>query len=209
MDFAQILKIGGGVVGFVVGLFKVVPSMYEFITKSSKKVQPKMAMSFLGGSTSNFRMNDNMYSPFSYHNMGGFTQDDMSAMSFDYQLTWNFTLNITNQTDIPAFEVRLLPLDEKVAVTLSITPKIDVTKPFTAHQTESFIVICQREHRSGGVEAAAKTKEYPFHKLRLEYKNKHGVEFATEVFPGKEFPGVLDDASKNVYLRMEAQKSRS
>lgn len=166
-----------------------------FRKKKPILTQPKLAISIINGGRGRFRANDVMYTPFELGEDRVITFDQQKLIAFDWNLSWNFTLKITNQTEYPAYNVRVCPFPhEEEMVKMHLTKPIDPTTAFKPHETEEFEVVCRLDYRARAEEADVIIKSFPFKKLRIEYTNTAGEKFATE------FSTVETDVEKkNVY----------
>jgi hypothetical protein len=197
VDTATIVKVGTALGAGLLAAFKLVPTAktaYEWLSKrnADKKAQPKLALSLHGGSRSRFRCNDRIYAPFPHEPGEPFTLQEQEWIQYDWELSWRFRLNITNQAEHVGYKVRLIA-PAHPGIRFTISPEIDYTKPFVSHKTEVYDITCTTRSRGTGAEADVILHEYPFEILRIEYANTKEVRFATEFYPAKE------DEQKNVY----------
>lgn len=199
----QAIVIGGTVGGGLLTLFKGYPMAKAAIELYQKKrVQPKLAISFINGSRMRGRANDAMYHPFELGEDRVITFNQQKLLSFDWQLKWNFIINITNQTEHTAYKVRLIPFPhEEQYISIHFTPSIDYTKAFTANKTETYEVVCVQNYRCTSEEADVMIKKYPMQKLRIEHSNSSDFRFATDYITNEP-----DVENKNVYHKLGKPK---
>jgi hypothetical protein len=181
-----LLWIGGiaaavAIVTFIVTFPQQAKAFFDLFQKKKTILsQPKLAISLVNGGRGRFRANDVMYHPFELGPDRVITFDQQKLLAFDWDLTWNFTLKITNQTEHPAYNVRIIDFPhEEQFVKMHLTPSIDTTTPFKPHEVESFEVVCQLNYRATAEEADIIIKNYPFKALRIEYTNTAGEKFST------------------------------
>jgi hypothetical protein len=188
-----------GIFGLAVALYQPVK---DFITyRRQRRVsppQPTLAISLSTGSRMRGRANDHMYHPFELAEDRVITFEQQQQLGYDWDLMWSFKLKITNQTDVTAYKVKIMPFGvEEQHVRINLKQAIDYTRAFIPNETADFDVTCNVNYRGRADEADAIIKKYPFKELRIEYSNMDGERFAT-VFSALE----TDDDKKNQYLRL-------
>jgi hypothetical protein len=191
------------IISFILASPQQIKAFFDLFRKKKLVLsQPRLAISLINGGRGRFRANDVMYHPFELGEDRVITFDQQKLLAFDWNLTWNFTLKITNQTEYTAYNVRIADFPhEEQFVQMHLTPPIDITTPFKPHDTEAFEVVCRLNHRATAEEADVIIKNYPFKALRIEYTNPAGDKFAT-VFSTAE----LQVDKKNQYLDLGKSK---
>lgn len=191
------------IIGLLAAFYQPFKDLFGFINrKKPSPAQPKLAMNLVNGSRMRGRANDIMYHPFELNEDRVITWEQQQLLSFDWNLRWNFTLKITNQTEYPAYNTQICPFPhEEQFVKMHLTPSIDPTVAFKPHETKEFEVVCNFSYRAKPEEADDIIKNYPFKELRIEYMNTSGRKFATT------FSTVEPDAEKrNRYEEINSRK---
>lgn len=184
----------------IIGIFSFIAN-YAAISEwwnkitTNKNAQPKLAISVSNFSRSQFRANAVIYHPFDLAEGEAITFDQQKLLSYDYDLTWNITFNITNNSDITAYQIKVIHTDTMTE--LVVNPKIDYTIPIKPSETKVHDFIFRRSRRAKSEEAAAILKANPFTTLRIEYYNLAGTKFATDFLINEKF-----DEKKNAFLKV-------
>ena len=188
----------GTVIGAVIAFLPNLKASWEWFRQIGKKKrdQPKLAINIINGGRGRMRANATVYHPFELSEDRVITFEQQQLLSFDWDLSWRFTLKITNQSEFAAYQVKVIPFMEQ-GVTMHLDPKIDFTTPFVFNKTETYEVVCRRTYRCKPEEADAIIAEYPFGRFQIEYANAHGVKFITSYNPKE-----IDEKKNSFFLKM-------
>ncbi|WP_147320740.1 hypothetical protein [Hymenobacter lapidiphilus] len=156
----------------------------------AKNAQPKLAvrLEFL----TRGRMNEGI------SHLNNFTPDTvvdagkLNEIIINFKLDWDFAMHITNQSDAPAYKIKLVVPETKGR--FIVKKEIDYTKPFVHGETRAHEIKVVQYFVGTSVEADVILSQKPFTEIVLEYENSVGSRFATSFFPKE-----TEESNKNIY----------
>lgn len=190
--------------------FLIVAALFSFVANyttivdwwnrlgANKNAQPKLALSVDSFTRQQNRVSDRHYLPYFVRQDEVLSFAQQQDMSYDYQLVWDYVIHITNQTEYPSYNIRVIGSEDQ-NLEMVVDPKVEYTKPIIGNAYKEHRFIFRMNQRYKAEEAEAYRSGYPVPKIRIEYSNLANVRFATEFFFTEK-----DDDKKNVYLKVKA-----
>jgi hypothetical protein len=204
MNSSNFFETGSGYFsGFILAILSTLLLLIIFIINRLFEIKarlhhPKIIVQLINGSRMCSRANDNIYTPLATPDIFVVSYEKKPSVEFEWNLTWHFTLKLTNSSTYKTFITSISPESSNVhQINIEFKFKSDsyhsFTTTFVRNRKSSFTdnlemnledlfigagetieceLICTTNIRGSADYADYKIKKYPFDNLVIQYRDK-------------------------------------